>query len=159
MELREQLERFRKEHDGFLLFLRDFENALSLAGDPHEEESRIAGVARLRELTPKLAEIRRHCREEERAVELPCRSFLEAEAMERLHADHELFEELVAGFRVELRRMKSPPPPDELFVRGRLLLGHLRHHIAFEEGVLKQVEDATASSKSRAASLDAAPGD
>ena len=99
MELREQLVQFRREHDSFLLFLRDFESALNLAGDS-EEEKREVGVVRLRALEPRFAEIRRHCREEERTVEAPCRSLVDDEAMERLHADHELFEKLVAGFRL-----------------------------------------------------------
>ena len=157
MELQEQLAHFRREHDGFLLFLRDFEAALNLASSP-EEKQREAGVARLRALTPKFAEIRRHCREEERTVEAPCRSLVDDEAMERLHADHELFEKLVAGFRLELRRIASPPPPDELFVNGRLLLGHLRHHIAFEEGVLKQVEDSGAAGAAKGTATGTAPG-
>jgi len=157
MELREQLAHFRREHDSFLLFLRDFENALNLAGDS-EEEKREVGVVRLRELAPTFAEIRQHCREEERTVEVPCRSVVDDEAMERLHADHELFEKLLAGFRVELRRFTSPHLPDELFASGRLLLGHLRHHIAFEEGVLKQVEDTSAASAAEDAATGTAPG-
>jgi len=64
---------------------------------------------------------------------------------------------LVAGFRLELRRFTSPPPPDGLFVSGRLLLGHLRHHIAFEEGVLKQVEDTNATSAAEGAETGTAP--
>ena len=156
MELREQLARFRREHDSFLLFLREFENALGLASHP-EEEKRKAGVVRLRALEPSFAEIRRHCREEERTLEVPCRSLVDDEAMDRLHADHELFEKLVAGFRLELRRFTSPPPPDGLFVSGRLLLGHLRHHIAFEEGVLKEAEDTNAASAAEGAETGTAP--
>jgi hemerythrin-like domain-containing protein len=146
MKLNEQLARFRREHDSFLLFLRDFELALNQAGGP-EEEKRKAGVARLRSFEPRFAEIRRHCREEERAVEARIRSSVDDEAVERLRADHELFEKLVAEFRLELRRAGSTPPADELFASGRALLGHLRHHIAFEEGVLKQVEDTSAAAR------------
>lgn len=156
MELGEQLARFRGEHDSFLLFLREFENALNLAIHPAEEK-REAGLVRLRALEPGFAEIRRHCREEERTVEAPGLPLVDDEAMERLHADHELFEKLFAGFRLELRRRGAPPPPDELFVNGRLLLGHLRHHIAFEEGVLKQVEDTSAASEAGLAPTGTAP--
>ena len=157
MEFREQLAQFRREHDSFLLFLRDFESALNLASGP-EEEKREVGVVRLRALEPRFAEIRRHCREEERTLEVPCRSLVDDEAMELLHADHELFEQLVVGFRLELRRFTSPPPPDELFVSGCLLLDHLRHHIAFEEGVLKQVEDTHAASEAEGTATGRAPG-
>ena len=156
MELPEQLAHFRKEHDSFLLFLREFENALNLAAD-REEAKREMGVRRLRELEPRFAEIRLHCRDEERALETPSRSLVDDEAMERLHTDHELFERLVAEFRIELRRIASPPPPDEFFVNGRLLLGHLRHHIAFEEGILKQVEDTNANSVAARAATRGAP--
>lgn len=157
MELRAQLAHFRREHDSFLLFLRDFENALNLASHP-EKGKREAGVVRLRALEPRFAEIRQHCREEERAVEEPCRSVVDDEAMERLHADHELFEKLLAGFRLELRRVTSAHPPDEPFASGRMLLGHLRHHIAFEEGVLKQVEDTSAASAAEDGATGTAPG-
>ena len=158
MELHEQLAHFRREHDSFLLFLREFENALNLAAD-HEEAKRAMGVRRLRELEPRFADIRLHCREEERALEAPTQSQVDDEAMERLHTDHELFERLVAEFRIELRRIASPPPPEEFFVNGRLLLGHLRHHIAFEEGILKQVEDATAASATKGSAADKVRGD
>ena len=150
MSLREQLAHFRKEHDSFLLFLREFENALYLAGDREEARSEMC-VRLLRALEPRFAEIRRHCREEERALEAPSRQLVDDEAMDRLHTDHELFEKLVAGFRMELRRVASPQPPDELFANGRSLLGHLRNHIAFEEGILKQVEDTSAPAASKAA--------
>jgi hypothetical protein len=156
MGLREQLAHFRGEHDSFLLFLREFENALNLAAD-REEAARERGVRLLRALEPRFAEIRLHCREEERTLEAPTRALVDDEAMERLHTDHELFERLVAEFRIELRRIASPPPPDEFFVNGRLLLGHLRHHIAFEEGILKQVEDTNASSATQAAGAGGAP--
>lgn len=156
MGLREQLAHYRREHDSFLLFLREFEKALNLAADRDEAKCE-TGVHRLRELEPRFAEIRLHCREEERTLEEPTRSLLDDEAMERLQTDHELLEKLVAEFRIELRRIASPPPPDEFFDNGRLLLGHLRHHIAFEEGILKLVEDADANSATQAAGAGGAP--
>ena len=144
MELQQQLEHFRREHDAILRFLHEFEVALDATNGR-------GGVAELERMENRLLAIRHHCREEEHSIEEPFQSCLEDVATERLRADHELFDELLISFREELRRSQIPFRAAELIRRGRLLLGHVRHHIAFEEGLLKQIEDATTGAEAGSA--------
>ena len=141
MHLRQQLEHFRREHDAILRFLREFEAALDLA-DGQVDGGCVEAVAQLERIENRLLAIRKHCREEERSVESPFQFYLEDVTTERLRADHELFDELLRAFCDELRRGQVQSRQAELVRRGRLLLAHARHHIAFEEGLLKQIEDA-----------------
>ena len=140
MDLRNQLERFRKEHDDILRFLKDWEDALTLASSD-DEPSRCRGLAELREMEQKVADIREHCREEERSVDSPFQIYLDDHALEHLRHEHDRLEQFADGYTSELKYLTTPPPTDQLVMLGRRLLDHLRHHIAYEEGLLKQIEE------------------
>lgn len=140
MELHNQLKRFRKEHDEILHFLREFDAALSLAGETEKKNRRI-GLERLREMEAKLVEIREHCSEEEKSVQSPFRLYLDDFALEDVHGEHEFLEQLSQAFCTELEIVTAPPPTEVLVRVGRQLLRELRQHIAREEGLLKQIAD------------------
>jgi prefoldin subunit 5 len=140
MDLRNALERYRREHDEILRFLREFEAAVRLTGEKADEK-RCQGLAQLRAMESRLAEIREHCREEEENLDSPFQLYLDDSAMEHLQQQHELLEQLMASFRGTLRTLITPPPTEELVGLGHGLLENLRRHIAFEEGLLKQIED------------------
>ena len=140
MDLRYQLEFYRKEHDEILRFLKEWEDALNLAAGPGEEAP-CQALQHLREMEPKLLEIRQHCREEEQNVESPSQIYLDDTALKRLRQEHETLEELSDCYRSELKFVCAPPPTDDLVSIGRRLLAGLRRHIAYEEGLLKQIEE------------------
>ena len=144
MDLRRQLEHFRSEHDEFLCFLKEWENALTLAGRD-VPETRCQGLSKLRDMEKKLVEIREHCRKEEHEVDSPFQIYLDDHALEELRREHDLLEQLTEGYRTELQVVTMPPPTTDLVGLGQRLLEQLRHHIAFEEGLLKQIEDGTAA--------------
>ncbi len=144
MELRNQLQHFRQEHHEILRFLRDWDEALQLAASEKTDERR-KGLAQLLEMENKLIEIREHCREEEHSVESPFQLYLDDGAFEQLRREHDLLEQLTEGYRSMLRLLTEPPPAQGLLRQGQRLLGQLRHHIAFEEGLLKQIEDGNAA--------------
>jgi len=140
MEVGSQLERFRKEHDDILRFLGEFQGALMQAHSAGDEERR-GGLARLRQFEERLRTIREHCREEQQCLESPFRPYLDDSSVEALRREHEVLNQLTDAFLRELRQVALTPPTGQLVEIGRGLLETLRHHIAFEEGLLKQVED------------------
>lgn len=140
MDLHRQLEHYRKEHDHILLFLEEFDRALALAASETAQERR-AGLAQLREMEEKLVGIRAHCHEEEQNVESPFQMYLDEFALEDLHTEHPLLERHSHDFCAELTVVTAPPPTGTLVHLGRRLLEQLRHHIAREECLLKQIED------------------
>ena len=144
MDLRIQLQRFRQEHDDILRFLREWEGALNLAAS-ETIELRRKGLAQLIEMESKLAEIREHCHDEEESIDSPFQLYLDDAALEHLRQEHDLLDRLSEGFRSELRLLTTPPPAGELAGMGLRLLEQLRHHIAFEEGLLKQIEEGNAA--------------
>lgn len=140
MNLRQQIEHFHKEHGEILRFLKEFEDALTLAA-AESEKARRAGLAQLSKMEEKLAEIREHCREEEQNLESPFQMYLDHFALEDLHTEHEVLERRNHDFCVELTAVTAPPPTENLVNLGRRLLEHLRHHIAREESLLAQIAD------------------
>ncbi len=140
MDLRSQLDMYRKEHDDILRFLKEWEGALDLAASA-DDATRCKGLTQLAEMEKKLLEIRQHCREEEKNIDSPFQIHLDDNAFAQLAEDHALLDELSEGYRSELKSLTTPPPTNDLVGRGRHLLGELRRHIAFEEGLLKQIED------------------
>ncbi len=148
MDLRYQLEFYRKEHDEILLFLKEWEDALNLAAGTGEAAPGQA-LQHLREMEPKLLEIRQHCREEEQNVESPSQIYLDDAALKRLRQEHETLEQLSDGYRGELKRLATPPPTDALVSMGRRLLAGLRRHIAYEEGLLKQIEEGSEAEENK----------
>jgi hypothetical protein len=140
MDLHNQLERYRKEHDEILRFLREFDAALKQAGETAIEQRRI-GLEQLREIEGKLIEIRQHCSEEEKSVQSPFRLYLNDVELEDLQSEHQFLEQLSQSFCTELKILTSPPPTGVLVRLGRRLLEELRRHIAREEGMLIQIEE------------------
>jgi hemerythrin-like domain-containing protein len=157
MRVNQQLERYRKEHDGILRFLSEWESALKLAASEEEAERR-QGLEQLRLMDAAILKIRSHCEDEERNLDSPFQLHLDEDALEHLRQEHELLEQLTHGFRSELKWLTTPPVATDLVARGQTLLEHLRHHIAFEEGLLKQIEDGAAKEPSFAANSKQASG-
>ena len=58
---------------------------------------------------------------------------------------HNLLNLLTDFFRDGLGRIFTPPPATSLCVVGRCLLEQLRHHVANEEGLLKQLENGSSA--------------
>jgi hypothetical protein len=144
MDLQSELEHSRNEHDDILRFLREFEAALTLAAGKGAE-NRCQALARLSELRGKLDAIRDHCRQEETSADSPLRTYLDERAIEHLHNQHDRLDRLGDAFCAELKLLTTPPPTGELVGIGMQLLEQLRRHVAYEEGLLKQIEDGTAS--------------
>ena len=140
MDLHSQLERFRKEHDDILRFLKSWEATLDLLAS-EDEDARCKALAELREMEKKLAGLREHCQEEEQIVESPFQIYLDDRALEQFRREHDVLEQLTEGYRAELKFVSTIPPTTQLLGLGRRLLEQLRHHIAYEEGLLKQIED------------------
>lgn len=143
MDLRSELAHFRADHDEILRFLQQWEVALNQAASPDVEQRR-KGLADLVEMEPRLLALREHCREEERE-DARLQLYLDEEVFSQLRSEHELLERMTQAFRDELRVVTAPPPVDNLVARGRELLSRLRYHVAFEEGLLKQIEDGAAA--------------
>ena len=140
MDLHRELERHRKEHDEILRFLKEFDGALALAAAESDKE-RGAGLAQLSKMEEKLAEIRAHCREEEQGIESPLQIYLDDDALDDLHIEHQLLERHSHDFCAELTAVTAPPPTETLVRLGQRLLEQLRRHIAREEELLKQIEE------------------
>lgn len=140
MEVRAQIERYRREHDEILRFLGVFEGVLTLA-ESKKVEDRRAGLAKLREMERKFVEIREHCAEEEQNLESPFQVYLDDSALETLHSEHDLLDELSLSFCSEVEVLTTPPPTQGLVGLGRQLAQKLYRHIAYEEGLLKQIGD------------------
>ncbi len=139
MELRSALQRFRKEHDDILRYLKLWEGALNRAASPEDPERR-KGLLELREMEKQLEGIQEHCRAEEENVESPYNLYLENVDLQQLQKEHEELARCTSDFRMELR-FATTLRTEQMIQLGRHLLELLRHHIAYEEGLLKQVED------------------
>jgi hypothetical protein len=143
MNLHSELERFHKEHDEILRFLQVWEGALNLVARSEDSE-RCRGLTRLREMEEQVARIEDHCRAEEQSVESPYKLYLEDTELQRLEKEHELLARWSNDFHRELT-FATVLRTDEMLRLGRQLLEQLRHHIAFEEGLLKKIEDSRAA--------------
>ncbi len=143
MNLRSELERFHKEHDDILRFLRGWESVLNLAASA-EDSKRCEGLARLREMEEQVARIDDHCRAEEQSVESPYKLYLEDAELQRLKKEHELLAHWSNDFHRELT-FATVLRSDEMVRMGRQFLELLRHHIAYEEGLLKKIGESRAA--------------
>ena len=139
MDLGSQLQKYRQEHDETLRFLKACESALDLAESQQDAERR-RGLADLREMEKKFERIRQHCNEEEQNVESAYRLYLEDAALQRLSEEHGLLVRWNNDFCRELR-FATIARTDEVVALGRQFLEVLRHHVVFEEGLLKQIQD------------------
>ena len=139
MDLRSQLQKYRQEHDEILRFLKVWENALNLAESQQDTERR-RGLADLREMEKTFERIRQHSNEEEENLESPYGLYLEDGALQKLGEEHELLIRWNSDFCRELR-FATIVRTDEVVALGRQLLEMLRHHIVYEEGLLKQIQD------------------
>lgn len=142
MDLQTQLHGFRKEHDTILAFLSRFQHALLLAHGPADEQRR-SGLTQLCAMQARLRRIREHCREEEQNVQSAFSRFLEESDLDALRREHDLLDQLLEIFLAELKLAATPAPTRDMCAAGQDLLARLRHHIAFEEGLLKQIENAS----------------
>ncbi|HWQ03040.1 MAG TPA: hemerythrin domain-containing protein [Candidatus Nitrosotenuis sp.] len=138
MDPREAVTHFRQEHEEFLRFLTLWESALERAASDDPETRRLA-LHELIELDHFLKALPEHCREEEEE-DARLQLYLDDAVFEKLRQQHALLEQMTAAFRSELRLLTTPPPGKELAAHGRELLRHLRRHIEFEEGLMKEIE-------------------
>lgn len=147
MELCNQLLHFRQEHDEILRFLREWETALQFAASAADADRR-EGLTRLRHMEKTLLAIGEHCRAEEESVESPYNLYLEDSELQHLQEGHELLTQATQNYLRELT-FATTLRTNELVALGQRLLEQLRHHIAFEEGLLKQIEDGRAAEEKR----------
>jgi hypothetical protein len=142
MDLREPLSHYHEEHREILEFLRRWEQALELAASGDKKE-RCRGLAELREMEPRIAAISEHCEEEERNADSAFRLYLDDAVFEQLRAEHDVLEEFSDAYLEELRYVTAPPPAGRLVSLGRRLVAQLREHVAFEENLLKKIEESS----------------
>lgn len=142
MDLREPLSHYHEEHREILAFLRRWEQALDLAASEDREE-RCRGLAELRAMEPRIAAISDHCDEEEQSADSAFRLYLDDAAFAQLRSEHEVLEEFSDAYLEELRYVTAPPPAGRLVSLGRRLIGRLRAHVAFEESLLKKIEESS----------------
>jgi hypothetical protein len=128
----------RKEHGEISQFLVAFESALTLTASG-EDEARLTGLARLREMTEQSAHLRESCRQD--AEVFGSSVFLLANDTERtlwsqslLHLERASFE-----FRKELD-FATTLSVDPLVAQGQRLADSFRQHLVYEEELLKRIE-------------------
>jgi hemerythrin-like domain-containing protein len=156
MDLQLELERYRREHDQILRFLKEWEAALQGAAS-ESDERRCQGLARLCELEPQLAAMVKHCEEEEKTLDSRFQLYLDEQAIEHLRREHAQLRELGRSYTHLLRILTATPPTRSLVDLGQQLVGQLRRHIAYEEGLLKQIEDGSTAQGKAAAQSKQAP--
>ena len=152
MDLRSRLDYLRNEHEEILRFLDDWEGTLKLAGHDLDEE-RLKSLSLLREAEQKLIAIQEHCHREERTAESPFPVYLDHTTMAQLAQEHERLRLLTNDFLRELT-FATLLRTDDLVRLGSELLEQLRKHIAYETGLLKQIETGNAAEEK----LPARPG-
>ena len=138
MDMRDELETLHKEHQEILRFLAAWEDALTLAASD-DYEIRWRGLRQLQEMTGAIAEICEHCRREEENTDSPF-LFLEEAARTQLRDEHTQLQRANYEFRRELEFTTASLTGD-LCRQGQHLLTALRQHMAYEEGLLKRIED------------------
>lgn len=143
MELQTKIKRYRSEHDQTLRFLKQWEEALQAAARA-DQEFRNIGLARLCEMETQLTALVRHCEEEEQEFDAPSRHYLDDRAIEHLQDEHAQLQELTGSYKRLLRVLCTTPATRSLVELGQQLVAQLRRHIAYEEGLLKQIEDGQA---------------
>lgn len=145
MDLRLILDRFRKEHEEIWCFSNRWEAAINSTASANEGQ-RWTGLAQLRAVEKELLRIRDHCRAEELDPESPFLLYLKDADWEELRNQHELLERRIGDFNSELL-FATTERTEQLVHLGRQLLHLLRQHIGFEDGLLKQLQDASVAEK------------
>jgi hypothetical protein len=141
MDLRSQLDYFRKEHEDIQRFVEDWEDALKLAAS-EDDADRLRALAQLRQMETVLLGIREHCRAEQRTVESRLRAHQDDVSRVRLAQEHELLRQLTNDYLRELQ-FATLSRTGEVARLGIELLEQLRNHIAYETALLKQIEDSS----------------
>jgi hemerythrin-like domain-containing protein len=144
VELQSKIKRYRTEHDQILRFLKQWEEAL-LEFARADELFRSKSLAELSEMETQLTALVCHCQEEEQELDARSKDLLDDRALEHLQGEHEQLRELTGNYKRLLRVLYATPPTRSLVELGQQLVAHLRRHIAYEEGLLKQIEDGQAS--------------
>jgi hypothetical protein len=132
-----ELETLHKEHEEILRFLTAWEGALAQAASEEFEICR-RGLEQVQRMTGQIAEICEHCRREEEYSDSPL-LLVEEAARSRLRDEHAQLHRANYEFRRELEFTTASFTGD-LCRQGRHMLSTLRRHIAYEEGLLKQLE-------------------
>ncbi len=139
MNLQIELAYLHKEHRDILNLIISWERSLNRLISERDEERR-RGLAELREMGSKILAIQKHCRAEEEAVESPNRLYLGSTQFERLHDEHADLARLIQGVVSELR-FANVDRTEEILTCGRQLAEFLRQHIAYEEGLLTEIQE------------------
>ncbi len=139
MDLLTELGRFHKEHREILNVIISWEQALNRVSSDRDEERR-RGLTELRGVGNKMSAIQEHCRAEEQAVESPNRLYLGPVQFERLRDEHAELARLIQSAVSELR-FANVDRTEGILTRGRQLAEFLRQHIAYEEGLLTEIQE------------------
>lgn len=139
MDLLTELVRFHKEHREILNVIISWEQALNRLSSDRDEERR-RGLSELRGMGCEISAIQEHCRAEQRAVESPNRLYLGPVQFERLRDEHAELARLIQSAVSELR-FANVDRTEGILTCGRQLAEFLRQHIAYEEGLLTEIQE------------------
>lgn len=138
MDVATRMDYFHKEHQDFLRFLEDWDEALETTASQKPDEC-VRGLNRLREMQPNLKAIKSHCTSEERNVEGPYNEYLEPGQLERLKTEHRDLSRVLEDLFSELR-FATLYQTDRALNAGREAASLARKHIEFEEDLLAEIE-------------------
>jgi len=138
MDVKTELEFFRKEHVELLRFLDQWARALDLLESP-EDGPRLQGLTELRELESELLAVRGHCYSEERRLESPYGAYLKRDEAAKLAEDHRELGRQIQDMLVVLR-FATIDQTEGIPARGKQLGEFIRQHLAFEEKLLRDLE-------------------
>lgn len=138
MDVGTRLEYLRKEHQDFLHFFEEWDQALEQAASKEGEEC-VHGLNRLREMLVNMKALRDHCTSEERYVEGPYHRYLEAGQLEKLTKEHLDLSRMIGDLSSELR-FATLYQTDRALNAGRQVATLARRHIQFEEELLQEIE-------------------
>lgn len=97
------------------------------------------GLSRLRDFNHVLRDLQRHFEEQDRDLDSIFEEHLDWIGLKHLCDKHSLLHRWSNGFQRELRFATSLGG-DEVVRQGRKLLDQIRHHMAFEEELMKGIE-------------------
>jgi hypothetical protein len=141
MNIREDVERFRKLHQETRAFLEEWKQTLELVASSDPAERR-RGLAGLQAMDSRLVALCRHCREEE-AEDARLQLYLSDEDLTLLRAEHSMLERMTGFFRAELNLLTTPPPAADLAAHGRELHAAFLRHVELEDRLLGEIEAGT----------------
>jgi hypothetical protein len=138
MDVGTRMEYFRKEHQDFLHFLNQWDQAVETTASKDAEQC-VRGLHELRDMKPNMKAIKDHCTAEERNVEGPYREYLEEGQLDELKKEHRDLSRLLEDLFTELR-FATLYQTERAVAAGREVSALVRRHIQFEEKLLMAIE-------------------